>query len=196
MKRKNFILYRFIRPIFLIIFKVLFNPTIVNKEFIPSDSAAVLAGNHLNALDPLFVDICTKRTVRTLAKKSLHDGKVGWFFRGIGSIPVDTNAKSNKNALDSAIDALQQGYLVNVSPEGTRNRTSEILLPFKKGAVVMAQRTNSLIIPYSITGTYKFRSKDLKITFGKPLDVSSASLEDANNLLYETIKKQMIESVK
>ena len=154
----------------------------------------VIAGNHKHALDPILVDCCTNRTIHTLAKKDLHDGLFGWYFRGVGSIPVDFKAKSNKNALYKAIDYLNNDCLINVSPEGKRNYTDEILLPFKPGAVIMAQKGNALIVPYSITGDYKFRSKNLKIVFGKPIDVSSMSVEDANVFLYKKIKELLIEN--
>ena len=190
------IIYKMLRPIFTAIFKLYYNPTIINKEYIPKNEKAVIAGNHKHALDPILVDVCTKRVVHTLAKKELHDSKVGWFFRAVGTIPVDLNAKHNKEALTSAIEYLNKGALVNVSPEAKRNYTNEILLPFKVGAVVMAQRTNCNIIPYSITGDYKFRSKNLKITFGKPLDVSKLTVEKANELLYEKVKELLLDSRK
>ena len=126
----------------------------------------------------------------------MHDGKFGWFFRAVGTIPVDLKAKHNKQALESAIEYLNDGELVNVSPEAKRNYTNETLLPFKVGAVVMAQRSNCNIIPYSITGDYKFRSKNLKITFGKPLDVSKLTVEKANELLYEKVKELLLDSRK
>lgn len=189
-------LYKIMQPIFRFIFKVYYNPTIINKEYIPLEGRAVIAGNHKHALDPILVDTCTKRVVHTLAKKDLHDGKFGWFFRAIGTIPVDTHAEHNKDALNSAIEYLNEDNLINLSPEGTRNRTKEILLPFKYGAVVMAKRTNSKIIPYSITGDYRFRSKNLKIFFGEPLDISKLSIEEANKLLYKKIKKLILENRK
>lgn len=189
-------MYRILRPIFTAIFKLYYNPTIINKEYIPKDGRAVIAGNHKHALDPILVDVCTKRVVHTLAKKDLHDGKFGWLFRAVGTIPVDLNAKHNKQALESAIEYLNKGALINVSPEAKRNYTSAILLPFKVGAVVMSQRTNCNIIPYSITGDYKFRSKNLKITFGKPLDISKLTVEEANELLYEKVKKLLLDSRK
>ena len=189
-------LYIIFRPIFTFIFKVYYNPTIINKEYIPKKGAAVIAGNHKHALDPILVDVCTKRVVHTLAKKDLHDGKFGWFFRAIGTIPVDLGAKKNKEALKSAIEYLEQGTAINVSPEAKRNYTSEILLPFKFGAVVMAKRTNTKIVPYAITGEYKFRSKDLQIIFGEPMDLSEYSVEEANEVLFEKIKKMLIEAGK
>lgn len=196
MKKDNVIIYKILRPIFIVIFKLYYNPTIINKEYIPKDGSAVIAGNHKHALDPILVDICTKRVVHTLAKKDLHNGKFGWLFRAVGTIPVDLHAKHNKQALTSAVEYLSKGALINVSPEAKRNYTNEILLPFKVGAVVMAQRTNCNIIPYSIIGDYKFRSKNLKITFGKPLDVSKLTVEKANELLYEKVKELLLDSRK
>ena len=192
---RNFeVLYIIFRPIFTFIFKSYYNPTIINKEYIPKGGPAIIAGNHKHALDPILVDVCTKRVIHTLAKKDLHDGRFGWFFRAIGTIPVDLKAEHNKQALITAIEYLNKDALINVSPEAKRNYTQEILLPFKVGAVVMAQRTNSKIVPYSITGDYKFRSKNLKITFGQPLDVSKMTVEEANELLFNTVKKLLIES--
>jgi 1-acyl-sn-glycerol-3-phosphate acyltransferase len=86
--------------------------------------------------------------------------------------------------------------LINVSPEAKRNYTQEIVLPFKFGAVAMAQRTKSKIIPYSITGDYRFRSKNLKITFGEPLDVTQISIEEANVVLFTTVKELIIHAKK
>lgn len=189
-------LYKVARPIFKFIFKSYYNATIINSEYIPKKGKCVIAGNHKHALDPILVDVCTKRVVHTLAKKDLHDGKFGWFFKAIGTIPVDLHAKHNKEALNSAIDYLNNGCLINLSPEAKRNYTKEVLLPFKFGAVVMAKRTNSKIIPYSITGDYKFRSKNLKIVFGKPLDISKLSIEEANELLYKKVKKLIIDNRK
>lgn len=189
-------LYIILRPLFTAIFKGYYNPTIVNEEYIPKEGAAVLAGNHKHALDPILVDVCTKRVVHTLAKKDLHDGIFGWFFRAIGTIPVDLKAKHNKQALISSIDYLKKDALINVSPEAKRNYTGEILLPFKVGAVVMAQRTNCNIVPYAITGDYKFRSENLKITFGKPVDVSGKTVEEANTYLFDVVKQLIIDAGK
>lgn len=189
---KRAILYKIMQPVFTVMFKVYYNPTLINREYIPKEGAVVIAGNHKHALDPILVDVCTGRVVHTLAKKDLHDGMFGWFFKAIGTIPVDLHAKRNHQSLVSAIEYLKAGEVINVSPEAKRNYTEELLLPFKYGAVVMAQRTNCKIVPYSITGDYKFRSRNLKITFGEPLDVSNLTVEDANELLYNTVKDLLL----
>ena len=64
---------------------------------------------------------------------------------------------------------------------------TELLLPFKFGAVSLAQKTNSLIVPFGIKGSYSFRSKDLIIKIGKPFSIENMSLETANTLLYNKI---------
>ena len=69
------------------------------------------------------------------------------------------------------------------------------LLPLKFGAVSLASKTNAQIIPYAITGTYKFRSKDLTINIGKPFKVES-DLEVSNKKLDEEIKKLIEENLK
>lgn len=192
MHKDNMIAYKMLRPVMSGLFKAFYHPTIVNKEYIPKEGAIVIAGNHKHALDPILVDACTKRVVHTLAKKDLHDGMFGWFFRLIGTIPVDLGAKQNKEALAAAVEHLKYGAAINVSPEAKRNYTDEILLPFKFGAVVMAKRTDTNIVPYAITGQYKFRSKDLKITFGKPLNMADLSVEEANQQLFETVKELLV----
>ena len=69
-----------------------------------------------------------------------------------------------------------------------------ILLPFKFGAVSMAQKTDSMLVPYAITGEYKFRSKDLTVRFGKPFKVGE-DLEEANTKLRKEIASLMRESL-
>lgn len=173
-----------------------YRPRIVNQSLIPKEGRVVLAGNHKHALDPILVDCCTNRTVHTLAKKDLHDGIFGWLFRGVGTIPVDLHAAHNPAALDQSVAYLKNDCMINVSPEAKRNYTDEILLPFKYGAVVMAKRAQSRIIPYAITGDYRIRSRNLRIRFGEPLDVGNLTVEEANTLLYNTVKELLIQEAK
>lgn len=70
---------------------------------------------------------------------------------------------------------------------------NHIFLPFKFGAVSMASKTNSKIVPFVITGDYKFRSKNLLIRVGKPLEPMD-DLAKANERLEETMRKMMKEN--
>lgn len=188
-------LYQFFRFLFAPIFRLLFRPQIFGKENIPVNGRAVIAGNHKHALDPILIDISTKRTVHTLAKKELHDGVFGFLFRAVGTIPVDLHSKENKDALAAAVEVLRDDHVINVSPEAKRNYTDELLLPFKYGAVSMAKKTDSPIIPYAITGDYRLFSKNLKVVFGEPFYVGGRELYDANSELYHRVTELLVGSM-
>lgn len=88
-------------------------------------------------------------------------------------------------------------YLHELITEGViteDNYYDHILLPFKFGAVSMASKTDSLLVPYAITGEYKFRSKDLTVRFGKAFKVEG-DLEEANAKLRLEIENLMRESM-
>ncbi|MBQ3511470.1 MAG: 1-acyl-sn-glycerol-3-phosphate acyltransferase [Bacilli bacterium] len=70
-----------------------------------------------------------------------------------------------------------------------------LLLPFKFGAVSMAKKTGALLVPFGITGEYKFRSKDLVVRIGKPIRVDD-DLAVANKELSEAIAKLMRQNLK
>ena len=186
--------YQFLRPIFTFIFKNYFNPQIIGKENLLPKGPFVIAGNHKHALDPIFVDSTSKETIFTLAKSELHEGPFAFLFKAVGTIPVNLSANKNPVALNSAIERLKQGYIINLSPEAERNYTKEILLPFKKGAVIMAREIDCPIIPYGIVGDYKFRSNNLKIIIGKPLYLNDLDIDEANKILFDTVKKILIEN--
>ena len=187
-------MYKGLRLIYKSLFYICFRPDIVGAENIPSEGGTVIAGNHIHAFDPLFVNICTDRIVHTLAKKDLHDGFFGFIFRGVGTIPVDFHKAHNPEALEAAVEALKKGKLINVSPEAKRNYTNEMLLPFKYGAAVMSQRTGVPVVPYAIYGAYKpFRSK-MKILIGKPIYPENRDAADINRELYNSIAA-LLESI-
>ena len=56
----------------------------------------------------------------------------------------------------------------------------------------MAKKTSSPIVPFVITGDYKFRSKNLKVLIGEPIDPID-DLEKANKQLDEKMKKMIKE---
>mgnify|MGYP002627030074 FL=1 len=70
---------------------------------------------------------------------------------------------------------------------------NHIFLPFKYGAVSMAKKTDSVIVPFVITGDYKFRSKNLVVRIGKPLGPME-DLEKANEILEETMREMVKEN--
>ena len=55
----------------------------------------------------------------------------------------------------------------------------------------MAKETNATIVPFAITGKYKFINNNLTVTFFKPFKVDNMSLEEANEKLRNTILEHL-----
>ena len=196
MYNKTPVLYKICKVVLGFIFKLYYNPKIIGKENIPKSGPIVVAGNHVHLFDQCLTILSTKRYLCYMAKKEYFDNKkVAWFFKGNGCIPVD-RSKKDPSAKEKALDVLKNQGAIGIFPEGTRYRTIELLQPFKYGAVSLAQKTNSTIVPFAITGEYKFRSKNLTVTFGKPFKIGNMSLEEANNKLYKEVLKLLKKNIK
>lgn len=180
--------YRLLTPLMRVLFRLYYNPTIINKGVIPKDGPILIVGNHKHIYDQCLTIMATKRTIHYMAKKEYFDSKLAWFFKFVGCISVNRSIH-DKEATKQALDILKSGGAIGLFPEGTRNKTKDkLLLPFKFGAVSMASKTNATIVPFGITGDYKFRSKNLTIKYGKPFKVENMTLEEANNKLFEEVK--------
>lgn len=187
--------YSLLTPIMRVLFRFYYNPKIINKEVIPKEGPILIVGNHKHIYDQCLTIMATKRVIHYMAKKEYFDGKMAWFFKLVGCIPVDRSIKDH-NATDKALKVLNSGGAIGLFPEGTRNKTKEVfLLPFKFGTVSMAKKTNATIIPFGLTGDYKFRSKNLTIRYGTPFKVGEMDLEDANKKLYEEVERLMRENL-
>lgn len=192
---KNKIMYSIYKYILGIIFIIYYRPKFVNKEYIPKEGPVIIAGNHIHLFDQCLPILSTNRMIHYMAKREYFDGKTAWFFKSAGCISVDRNNKENaKESIKEAENLLKKGYAVGIFPEGTRNKTNELLLPFKMGAVKMAKETNATIVPFVITGKYKFCNNSLKITFLKPFKIDNMSLESANKHLRNIMLKELKKS--
>ncbi len=182
-------LYRIIRAPLAACFKAVYKPSIIGKKYIPENGRIILAGNHTNYFDCLLVASATKRCVHYLAKDELMRGPLGFIFKGLGIIPVNRRQK-DKAALEKADEILADEKVIGIFPEGTINRTDDIIMPFKFGAVKMAKDTDTPIVPFVISGKYKPFERNVKIRFFEPFKVSE-NLEDANNNLMNIVASNL-----
>lgn len=181
--------YRLLLPLIYLLFFPLFTPKINNREYIPQKGRVIIAANHKHAFDPIIIMVSTLRPIHFLAKKEHFMGYFGWLFKKMSCICVDRE-KHNGYAMKEAISFLNDEKVIGVFPEGTRNRTNDLVFQdFKYGTVAMARHTGAPIIPAVITGDYRLFSKNLMISFGKPVTVpSDMPLEEANHDLQEKMK--------
>ncbi len=189
---KDPLFYRIVRPIIKLLFKLVFRPKYIGLDNIPKNGPYVLAGNHTNNFDCLLLISSTKNVIHFLAKDSLMKGFKKLIFKNMGIIPVNRSIH-DKNALNNAINALKDNKVIGIFPEGTINRTDDIVMPFKIGAVKMTYETNTLLVPFTITGNYKLFKNNLTIEFLKPYKIKSDNLTKENEKLMNIISKKLIE---
>ena len=181
--------YKVVRPIAVFLVRILFHPRVKGLENIPKTGRIVLAGNHTKWLDPVVLVGIVKRQIHFLAKKELFDGPLCFIVKGMGCVSVNRKIH-DKDALSSAINYLNKDLCVGIFPEGTVNRTDKVILPFKIGAVKMSKETNSMIVPFTIKGKYRFIGKSVCIEFLKPIKVSD-DLDESNDKLMNIIKEKL-----
>ena len=181
--------YKAVRPLLIFLISILYRPTIVGRENIPKEGALVLAGNHTKWLDPVTMVSVVKRQVHFLAKIELYKGITKFIVKGMGAIPVDRK-NHNTGAFSYAIEALKAGLCIGIFPEGTINRTEDIIMPFKTGAVKMAKEADASLVPFVITGEYKLFRKGIRIEFLKPIKVDD--IDNSNKRLEDAVSKGIV----
>lgn len=189
--------YKLAKKILKPIFYKKCDPTVINANIVPKEGPIILCGNHMHVLDqcgPLFE---IPRVVHYMAKKEYFDSfKTRWFFKMVGCISVDReNHDEAKKAKEKAIEILKQGGAIGIFPEGTRNKTDAFLLPFKYGAISMAQKADATIVPFAVTGKYE-KGGNLMVRFGEPFKVTDMTKEEANEKLFNVIKTLKEENLK
>ncbi len=130
-------------------------------ENIPESGPAILCGNHRSYFDPLAMAMAiakSGRTVRFLGKKEVFDiPLVGQLAKAMGGIRVERGSGSDE-PLTAAAEALEQGDIVAIMPEGTIPRGIAFFDPVLKGrwgAARLAAMTKAPVIPVGLWGTEK-----------------------------------------
>lgn len=194
MKIKDTTFYKVVRPLVEVFVRVLYRPTVIGLENIPKEGRILIAGNHTKWLDPVMLVGIVRRPVHFLAKEELFHGKTKFIAEGMGCVPVNRKIHDH-NALQGAIDFLNKDLCVGIFPEGTINRTYDVILPFKMGAVKACSETNTKLVPFIITGKYKLFRKSVKLEFLSPIEIGK-DLEKENEKFMNIVSKKLIEGGK
>ena len=187
----NKVFKKIVKGVVYAFYKVAFRIKIEGIENIPNFEPCILAPNHISNFDAPLIYVMTKRDMNVMGKASIFKVPVlGSFLRYMGIYPVERNNK-DMGAVKKSLTYLKQGNVLCIFPEGTRNKTDEELLRFRRGAVRIAKQSNTKIVPFAIKGEYKIFRKGLVIEFGKPVDVSNMEIEEANDYIRNEVLKML-----
>jgi 1-acyl-sn-glycerol-3-phosphate acyltransferase len=138
--------------------RMLFRLRVEGADRVPSAGPAIVAGNHVSALDGVVLALATssrsRRMTRFLvAAEFFHKIRFGWALRLYRQIPV-RRGQRDQGALDVAIETIRGGALAGIFPEGAVNPEPGVgLLRGRKGAARIALATGASIVPVGIWGT-------------------------------------------
>ena len=146
---------------------------------VPEQGPLIIACNHINFMEvPLLYTHLQPRKITGFAKAETWDNPVmALLFDLWGAIPIQRGT-ADTNAFRSALEALEQGKILAIAPEGTRSGNGRLGhgLP---GIVMLAQQHNTPILPLVYYGGERFRDNinhfkrtDFHIRVGKVFKLS------------------------
>jgi acyl-[acyl-carrier-protein]-phospholipid O-acyltransferase/long-chain-fatty-acid--[acyl-carrier-protein] ligase len=173
----------------------LYRLDIVGRERVPAKGGALLVPNHVSMADAAFLIASLDRPVRFLMFKGSYEHPlVKPFAKMLRVIPIasDQGPREMIHSLREATQALQNGELVCIFPEGQMTRIGQ-MLPFRRGMERVIKGVDVPIIPVHLDGVWgsifsfaggKFLWKlprhlpyPVRVTFGEPLPATATSTQ-------------------
>jgi 1-acyl-sn-glycerol-3-phosphate acyltransferase len=197
------------------VMRVLFRIRVTGAGRIPATGPAIVAGNHLSALDGIVLALVVGRdggrmTRFLTAAEFFSKPAFAWALRRYRQIPV-RRGERDAHALDEAVATVQAGALAGIFPEGRVNASPEGGLGRgRSGVARIALASGAPVVPVGIWGTHRRYPKEgfhlrrpwrptLALTFGVPVPAEgdAASPEDIQRfteVVMQAIAKQVEEA--
>jgi acyl-[acyl-carrier-protein]-phospholipid O-acyltransferase/long-chain-fatty-acid--[acyl-carrier-protein] ligase len=173
----------------------LYRLDVEGRENVPARGGALLTPNHVSMADAVFLIASIDRPIRFIMFKGSYEHPlVKPFAKIMGVIPIasDQGPREMIHSLRMATDALKNGEVVCIFPEGQMTRIGQ-MLPFRRGMERIIKGVDVPIIPVNLDGVWgsifsfsggRFLWKlprhipyPVRVTFGKPLPPTATSLE-------------------
>ncbi len=155
----------------------------------------IYVSNHTSYLDIPGLCLAIPGEFRPLAKKELLKIPVfGWIAQAASVIVDRSSGASRKKSMDILKSNLDDGISILIFAEGTQNRSTEILQPFRDGAFRIAVDTQQPILPIVIIGAGKLMPPGkgyiehgrVKIVVGKEIQTKGFTHKDIKTLQDQT----------
>lgn len=151
---------------------------VIGREFLNPSQSYVFVANHQGAFDIWAIYGFLGHKFKWLMKKSLEKvPMVGYTCKTVGHIFVDDSSVAGiKQTIADAEKMLKQGMSVVIFPEGSRTHDGQ-MIPFKRGAFMLAVEFKLPVVPITINGAYKVMPRNtynitpgiITLTIHKPI---------------------------
>jgi 1-acyl-sn-glycerol-3-phosphate acyltransferase len=126
-------------------------------ERIPLQGPAVIVSNHVSFVDALVLMGMSPRPIRFVMDVGIFKVPVlSWLFRQVKAIPIASakvDPQMMENAFERVSEALRNGQLVCIFPEGRITDTGE-LYPFRPGITRVLERDPVPVVPVALQGLW------------------------------------------
>ena len=180
--------------------------TTIGEENIPKGESVLYVANHRSYFDVILCYIRVPGLTGFVAKKEMLRYPLlrDWMKLLYCSFLDRKDIKQGFALIMQNVEYLKKGISVFVFPEGTRNKTEDILLPFHDGSLKMAEKSGRPIIPVTINNTEQIleahmprvKRANVTIEYGKPIYMNDMSREEKKQvsgqiqeIMKETYKK-------
>ena len=188
---------------------LLLRATVTGVENFPKRGPALIVFNHLGDADAVLMYAALPFPVSAegIGKIELNEHwLVGPIFRGYGIIWIH-QGRPDRRALRAALDALSQGRMVTIAPEG-RQSVIGGLEEGTEGAAFLALRAGVPIVPVGMTGTEnghvyghlkRWKRAPVTLAVGKPFFLEQhadhqQAIQEGTQLIMKTLAGLLPES--
>ena len=188
--KRWFMFYFTVRGIVGFFMRHIYRLEVLGRENIPQDSERlIICGNHKSNLDPAAISAIFERQIFWMAKKELFENKFfGGFLTKLGAFPIDREG-NDLAAIKKSLKILKNEDVLGIFPEGTRMKEVDYTR-IKSGIALIAQKTNSKVLPVYIEGDYKPFRKNI-IHFREPVKINKEikySSEELENISQDIMR--------
>lgn len=136
-----------IRFLVWLLSQTIYRVRVVGLENLPQRGGALLIPNHISFLDGTLLLLTSSRPIRVMVWAGNFEHPVmRWLADLWGAILIGSRPKSIAGALRTAREALKNGELVCIFPEGSISRSGQ-LMTFKAGAMRVLDGAEVPVIP-------------------------------------------------
>lgn len=147
----------FIRFLAWLLIKLVYRLRIKGQQHIPDEGPAVIVANHVSFADAVILMAASPRPIRFIMDHRIFRTPVlGFIFRHSRAIPIapaKEDAQLMEQAFEQARQALENGELIGIFPEGAITRDGE-MQPFRPGITRILNDYPAPVVPMALSGLW------------------------------------------